>query len=431
VSALHHQTNRTVAYVTDVEGCIERLLSFCAKHTLVRIEDPGTPQERLVVAPGSTFVFGGDAVDRGPAGRRVVSLLLEAKLRQPNHVVLLGGNRDLNKLRVLREVLGGVLPKRAPAEAHAWNHAQRLRYIFEHTMGAAHSFEHRRTELRTHAHETVHDSDVVESFVEDLRAPHGMMFRYLQQVQLAYVCGGTLYVHGGVDEQSLGRVPHEPPRADLLAWVEALNAFCAQQVAAYADDPVAEAAPFLDIVRYQAPTHNGRNPASVVYGRLGDNNWNNPRLPSSAAGAWLHDRGLHRVVVGHTPSGDLPVLMRDPVHDVEYVVGDTTRARLDDAPSLHINDEAVRYRGACALDDGTRVDVDAHHPRAQPLSPVGMVTMDGSFIKAVVGEEALLFRFQQGYEILQQRRALQDVGPLHAPTDAAPVEARATTPDDG
>ena len=52
------------AYITDVEGQWERLESFARGNDWVRLD--GTS---LVVAPGVRFVFGGDAMDRGPAGR--------------------------------------------------------------------------------------------------------------------------------------------------------------------------------------------------------------------------------------------------------------------------------------------------------------------------------------------------------------------------
>src|SRR5437868_1676624 len=88
-----------VAYVTDVEGMWTRLESFCADNDIVSLDNDG----RLVVKDGATFVFGGDAIDRGPWSRRIVRTLLEAKTRQPSQVVMLAGNRDLNKLRLARE----------------------------------------------------------------------------------------------------------------------------------------------------------------------------------------------------------------------------------------------------------------------------------------------------------------------------------------
>jgi hypothetical protein len=84
-----------IAYLTDVEGQWSKLESFATGNPFVRLDANG----RLLVAPGARFVFGGDAIDRGPASRRIVLVLLEAKRRQPEQVVLLAGNRDINKMR--------------------------------------------------------------------------------------------------------------------------------------------------------------------------------------------------------------------------------------------------------------------------------------------------------------------------------------------
>src|SRR5258706_349927 len=53
-----------IAYLTDVEGQWEKLTTFCAGNPLVSLDG-----DDLVVAEGATFVFGGDAIDRGPHGR--------------------------------------------------------------------------------------------------------------------------------------------------------------------------------------------------------------------------------------------------------------------------------------------------------------------------------------------------------------------------
>ena len=45
-------------------------------------------------------MFGGDAIDRGPGGRRIVRTLLAARRRYGDRVILLAGNRDINKLRL-------------------------------------------------------------------------------------------------------------------------------------------------------------------------------------------------------------------------------------------------------------------------------------------------------------------------------------------
>ena len=69
-----------IAYLTDVEGMWTRLASFALGNPLVRFDG-----DRLVVSDGAIFVFGGDAIDRGPDSRRVVATLLEAKRQAKSH----------------------------------------------------------------------------------------------------------------------------------------------------------------------------------------------------------------------------------------------------------------------------------------------------------------------------------------------------------
>src|SRR5579862_9771528 len=92
---------RKVAYLTDVEGRWDKIADFCDANPLVSLEEG-----RLRVADGAVFVFGGDAIDRGPQARRVVRLLTEAKGAAPDRVVLLAGNRDINKMRLALELDG-------------------------------------------------------------------------------------------------------------------------------------------------------------------------------------------------------------------------------------------------------------------------------------------------------------------------------------
>src|SRR5687768_5160073 len=131
-----------VAYLTDAEGIWPKLASFVEGNPYVAFDAEG----RLVVAPGAVFVFGGDAIDRGPSSRRVAAALLELKRRQPGQVFLLAGNRDINKLRLWRE-LRGYPPRRAPPEVAGGPRPALLKWIFENTMGARGAFEFRREEL--------------------------------------------------------------------------------------------------------------------------------------------------------------------------------------------------------------------------------------------------------------------------------------------
>jgi hypothetical protein len=117
-------------WFTDTEGRWDKLADALAGAPGVSLAG-----DRIDLADDVVLVFGGDAVDRGPAGRRVVRALLDAQRRHgPERMVLLAGNRDLNKLRLRRELSGSPHP-RAPAEVvgHA---PSLLRWIFSSTMGA-------------------------------------------------------------------------------------------------------------------------------------------------------------------------------------------------------------------------------------------------------------------------------------------------------
>ncbi len=409
------------AYLTDVEGSFRKLESFVESCDGVSFKDGN-----IVVDDGFVFVFGGDAVDRGPFSRKVCQVLLEAKLRQPDRVVLLGGNRDINKLRLPRE-LEGAVPKKASPEIAALFRDKKpelLRWIFSNTMGAQPAFDHRKAELQV-TRKPCSDDDVVRSFIADLLPPGGLHYRYLVQTQLAFRLGATLYVHGGIADECLGKVPGAADEDDVDGWIFALNAFYQQQLALYGEAPVVvDKEPlWMPVIRYQAPQKGlGRNPASVVYGRFGNDAWNNPRLPLPSSLQWLHQRGIRRVVVGHTPCGDLPAILRAPAEwhaDVEIVVADNSRGRLDHGNAIVVEDDNIDVRAKTTLDDGSVRDVAYVLDRNDHSSAVGRVTSDGFLVKAVVDDDAFLFRFEANWVLQQLSRKRADLGPLGPPVDVA------------
>lgn len=408
-----------VAYVTDVEGSWERLESFLADNPLVRLDEAG----RIQVAPGATFVFGGDAIDRGPASRRIVRTLLEARLRQPDQVVLLAGNRDLNKLRLPRE-LDGHPPRRAPDEVRTAPRAQLLQWIFAHTMGAADAFEHRRTELA--AEGLSHDDEsVAQSYLEDL-APDGELARYLECCQLTWRAGHTLFVHGGIAAEALTVVPgHEVTdlaHLDLELWTHRLEEFYAAQMAAFrARAMETDGRPAWEsAILYQAPRKGMKlNPGSVVYGRMGDEH-NNPALPAVEVMDALGREGIRRLVVGHTPSGDTPSIVRAQVRGsvFEVIIADNSRSRVASASRLRIRDEFWHVDARCVLDDGSAHDLRFGLALADTSTPIGRRIGDGSLVKAEVPGGWIVFRYKPAFEVTQ--RIVPELGPL---ADATPEPA--------
>jgi hypothetical protein len=394
-----------IAYLTDVEGQWEKVDTFCAGNRLVTLEG-----DDLVLAEGATFVFGGDAVDRGPHGRRAISCLSRAKRRYGDRVVLLAGNRDINKIRLARE-LAGHPPARAP---HGLEGGALLRWIFAHTMGAKDAFEHRRAELGA-----VDDDAVVQSFLDDV-AVDGPLTHYLASCQLAYRSWATLFVHGGLGEESLGAVPGASTKsakiADVDTWAALLNAWYDEQIAAFvagAREP--DGTPSWEpLIAYQAPLP-GRsiNPGSVVYGRLADAN-NDPRLPPAGVVERLRDAGVRRLVVGHTPSGDTPSILRDPARGFELIAADNSYGRVTTGSRILLDDSAAHVSGRAVLDDGRRVEVAFSLALDDDVSPIGLRARDGGYlIKAPLLDGGVLgFRYLPGFTL--EQRALE------APGDAEP-----------
>lgn len=380
-----------LAYLTDVEGQWSKLASFASNNPLVSLD----PQGRLSVAPGARFVFGGDAVDRGPEARRIVRVLLQAKRAQPEQVVLLAGNRDINKMRLVTELRGSP-PASTPAQLHGATPAALLRWIFENTMGAPHAFTHRASELERAgvAHD---DASVVHSFLEDLE-PAGELTEYLCACQLVYREENAIFAHGGVTRESLGFVPGVSRRYDAVDdWAMALNAFFAAQCAAFCER---RPAGYAALVAYQAPSPGTRlNQASVVYARPTDE-LGNPVLPAPGVIAALRDAGIDRMVLGHTPSGDCPAVLRDSA-GFELVLADNSHGRIEPGSQLFLDDEP-RIVGASVLDNGERVEISTRLEDEGQASPLGLRDAHGRLVKARLQRgEYLVFRSFSGYRIEQ------------------------------
>ena len=382
-----------IAYLTDVEGHWAKLETFARDNPAVSLDARGA----LHVAPGALFLFGGDAIDRGPQGRRVVAALLDARRRHPGQVILLAGNRDINKMRLRRE-LGGFPPGRTPEPLRAGPRAELLRWIFSNTMGAALAFDSRQRELRDLCLPDDPDA-VVDSFLADL-APDGDLAAYLAACQLAFRSGPNLFVHGSVTPQNLGRVPGSPALHDPVdAWIDALNRWYRQQVGAYvageygsSGDPA-----WAPLVAYQAPLPGTKlNQCSVVYARPTDDAGNPHLPPASLVDALLRD-GVRRVIVGHSPVGDCPALLRSG--RFELLIADNSYSPVERGCRVLLRGLAVESEGPSRFDEGReRVRVSLGLGEG---SPVGLRTRDeGWLVKGQLESgDYLLFRSLPGFRV--------------------------------
>ena len=239
-----------VGYVTDVEGNLSYFDRWVAESGVLRYRE-GT-QDLELVHERAYFVYGGDVMDRGDGSLRLARRLVDLKKRYPERVVLLAGNRDLNKVRLTSELasddlarpynsipgpfwdpkaptlaqyLENLAAERAVPAAELDCRAERLRYYLRHTLGCPHTFEMRRSELALLANgggrsdgtvgaggaggnrcETVNvvsDEEVVQSMLDDIRPPDkgercGVLREYLGLSCIAACLGNTMFVHGAM-----------------------------------------------------------------------------------------------------------------------------------------------------------------------------------------------------------------------------------------
>jgi len=355
-----------VGFATDFEGNLTLWHRYLEISRVLRRKANGS----LELLDGASFVYGGDVVDHLPGDLQILEELVALKQRYPERVHLLLGNRDINKLRLptelsevhrcawpLREHPGVYWSESRPAETLSEvalaqdSPSARLSWILRETMGAPGAFESRRDELSRRAGGgPVGDEEVVRSFAEYAR-PGGALFKYLHCGRLAVRVGRTLFVHAGLprsgDHWMPGWVPGPPacsglPLDEWLATLDALRASALGRVAAAeeAGEPaVADAwsmrgqggyghpQPAASLLQYgMRDCPDGTRQPSVIYNGWLDDEYQPTLAPDAATVAWLREAGVQRVVCGHQPHGDAPLVLR-LAGGIDVVTADITYAR--------------------------------------------------------------------------------------------------------
>jgi hypothetical protein len=241
------------------------------------------------------------------------------------------------------------------------NKVNRLKYILEKSMGAAKAFEYRREEISIINKmniANITDEDVLNSFLSDFEES-GRMKNYIQNSQMLYLTeDGSLVAHGVVNKENFGKIPFNNTQSkininsfdDLQEWVNKVNKKTNELVQFWIDELDHKAlsydSPWMDLVRYQEPIPNTpANSESFIYGRFSDSN-GNPQLPDKKFLNNAKKAGVKRVIVGHTPAGDYPVIIKDITTNIEIVLTDTSYSK-DHIPLITLNKEV---NGALAIE---------------------------------------------------------------------------------
>ncbi|GAX11883.1 hypothetical protein FisN_20Lh058 [Fistulifera solaris] len=297
--------SRKITFITDIEGDRDYLTRYvkqskvlCFRPCDPRLETNFFPYQHCIDFQRpfrDCLVFGGDIWDQGGSDLYVIRQLLDLKERYPEHVHIVLGNRDINKMRLLQELHldeQGLLPESYgvywlkgrkitgdPDERQLLTQSpsERLKWILGNTMGSPRAFDYRKWELEQEElllrglegqstenfTSTVTDEDVVISYQRSTH-PEGEMGRYLSNSNLAFQLGEILFVHGALPLTSeiLADVSHREVSTDgfwddltfampwlpqntkasdirvssIKDWIRLLNNFAEERVASWKEE---------------------------------------------------------------------------------------------------------------------------------------------------------------------------------------------------
>ncbi|KAI9999078.1 hypothetical protein PInf_003757 [Phytophthora infestans] len=475
-TSLSTSSSRRVALLTDVEGNWQYVRNVVRQSSCLQLTTDGQ-EETLKLRDDCMLVFGGDAGDKGDHTLKCYEQLVHLKKKHPDRVVLLVGNRDVNKMRLTSELNDTEMDLSSMAkeilEGPTWvpqdkrmtlkkfsadqqkdkdgafmvnTKVNRLIWMLEHTMGAQGDFERRRAELKLRQEvgdrKEVTDDDIAKSYLDSVEEG-GVLREYLLHGSLAFVAHQTLFVHGGIIDgdkdaslSALGRVPDEPSKRydSVLEWVDKLNTWYRSQVQEWIDHSTwsedHSSRGGTELLKYVLPDYTG----SVVMGRhLLPSGMPTP-VPEEIA-SLLSESGIRRVIIGHTPHGNCPTVVKQPQQQdtcaadrssdgivfEDVVMCDTSYsdARAPDNRGCAASEVVVGPSGHVlvngVLEDGRHIEYDINE---DPW--VGRWLQDGTMVKARLADKEaneetsyLVFSVENGYSYTYHYRTvtqLREVG---------------------
>lgn len=407
-----------VGYITDIEGSEVRWRNFVRESGHFELFE-GQPAR---LKPGHIVIYGGDIPDRFLGQRAVTRDILSLVLRYPGRFIVIPGNRDNNKLRIPSELTLAAM-NRPPTwysfvNEHAWrkeagrSHSpvERLQFILKNTMGAPNAFELYREELareRAVSKEMISDGAVLHAYLDDLhpRGPFGFL---LGKMRPLYRVGNTLVVHGGVTLQSVGRLPNGELIADLNQWILHMQRWYEGQYREWVEGwgrwSGVGRRPGEDLIEYSMPSPlQSHKQESVVYGR-NVLDLNNPAFPVEAVIRYLKKNGIRRLLVGHTPTGESSVILRELSDQFEIISADNSYSNEEFATVVRIYGSRLQHtevRGQVRL-NGQVTPIRSYLTLGQSTA-IGKRLSDGSrVIGRTLAGDYVSFRFAEGFKVINK-----------------------------
>ena len=274
-------------------------------------------------------------------------------------------------------------------------------------MGSATTFETRQSELALLRHlddvALVTEEDVLKSFVESVKpsSPDPFMLDYIKIAQVMLVVGDSLFVHGGLDAECVGKVPGRADTfLDVREWCEELNIWKNEMIGEYTKNPTWTGGDGEGIKRtrggealldYGLPT----NGTTVIYNTSFVQN-GNCKAPDVETEEYCLEGGIRRVFVGHTPHGECPSVIKRT--DLTVFMCDTSYSDMHSSKAGNpANNRGSAYASVLVAKNYTKVQGPLKDGRINsyvlcvddsrndlPVSLVGRQLLDDSWVKGVV-----------------------------------------------
>jgi nicotinate (nicotinamide) nucleotide adenylyltransferase len=413
-----------VLYVTDLEGNRAPIDTLVAQNNLKLVDGVLDFSDTT-----SHLVFGGDLVDRGPDSIKLREWMISMKEKYPERVTLLWGNRDLNKLALLRDLDGLKILENKEYKTWLENEAvtngekiptqsndkikflkkinsteNQLKFWFAN-QGAPQALDFHKKELVELTGKNVSLAEAAEDMVKSITPPNGRYFKYLELGQLGDVKGKTVFVHGGLTKENLGRVPGATTvEKNVSKWLNLLNRWGQNSLAKIKKSYIANPKNIFDtklLIYGDAtwdPTVNKvlTTNQSVIY-PMRYKESGNFRLPDDSVLNLLKDQGYNQLALGHSPVGNVPVPLKKDGFIV--LMADTSYGPSGGQTSIVIN-ESGGFKISGYTADGKKINYDIS-PKSIKAEPyLGMLVEDKWIIAGKTTDgDYLAYRYVDGYKI--------------------------------
>lgn len=238
----------------------------------------------------------------------------------------------------------------------------RLKWILEHCMGAKNAFEYRKEELFILTGKKHSDDEVAENFFNE--SENGCFKKYLELGTITCRIGNTLFIHGAIHNRNMGFIPslqakhtyhgatvkegaQELLNEPIELWINEFDKFKQISLQCWQDFLKN---PFLDCTdsKFHRPGEAllsyGFNDATNFRSCMVDNFFDSSRkvqFPENETTLYLSKNNIFRIIVGHKPIGELPLVIKHPNCNLEIICADISYSGINKRSDSAIYDLTI------------------------------------------------------------------------------------------